>query len=113
MLSFVDPTVRSWACNMDEKAQVVSRYHDVWPQTFDPWPQPAGLAHRTSATVHSKLATFEETIINAPMLPNEAQSVTCQQQVEHSAGMGASVQTQKVRQSNTESPFLSVCVHCT
>ena len=68
---------------MDEKAQEVSRDQDVWPQAFDPWPQPAGLVHRTNATVLSKTATFEKTIINAPMLANEAQSVTCQQQVEH------------------------------
>ena len=31
----------------------------------------------------AKLHLFEETLINAPMLANEAQSVTCQQQVEH------------------------------
>ena len=68
---------------MDEKAQEVSRDHDVLPQTFDPWSQPAGLVHRTSATVTSTTAIVEETLINAPMLANEAQSVTCQQQVEH------------------------------
>ena len=68
---------------MDEQAQEVSRDHDVWPQTFDPWPQPAGLVHRKSATVTSKTAIFEKMIINALMLANEAQSGTCQQQVEH------------------------------
>ena len=68
---------------MDEKAQEVSRDQDVWPQAFDPWPQPAGLVHRNNANVTSNTAMFEKTIINAPMLANAAQYVTCQQQVEH------------------------------
>ena len=95
---------------MDDQAQEVSRYPDVGPQTFDPGPQTAGLVHPKSATVLCEMVTFEEPNMNAPMLANEAQDVKCQQQVEQQAGIDKRLQTQKVRQSQTLSPFFdSAC----
>ena len=81
---------------MDERAQEVPRDPDVGPQTFDPGPQPAGLVHRTSANILSKLATVEEAIIGAPSLAKEAHYATRQRQEEQQARVDNSRQTQKV-----------------
>ena len=70
---------------MDERAQEVPRDPDVGPQTFDPGPQPAGLVHRKSATVLSRMASFEEASIGAPRLAKAAQAVKCQRQGEQQA----------------------------